>query len=374
LEGEFEGIDLGRPLLCPDRFPTVEELRAAVRKPEMSVVLMLRIFGNRENHHLPIFSDDGRCLAFQEGDLQGKSSKVLLYATLGQAEPKLLSDEPKAYDYMFRWAMNQPGSFAFVRISPGKSDTQIYFSRDPEEKPERKTPGEGRHVYPALYRRTDGVWRLVYEQDGNIMHQAWNDKGPIDQPLLIARGTSPRWSRDGYRLLMAREQPRQGNVPAFQMVVRNLRNESEVALPSAPGELVRSPSWSADERHAAFFVREGGEGKPWRVRVCPVAENATGRTLGDDVVVNVSFESEGPAWEPGGRRVWFFSNAQRRQAYYPLVAADVQSGALTLVDYPRQCTTPNDLTINPDNAAPEMAFVGHAGLPQDVFLVFLNHY
>jgi hypothetical protein len=44
------------------------------------------------------------------------------------------------------------------------------------------------------------------------------------------------------------------------------------------------------------------------------------------------------------------------------------------VDYPKRCTTPGDLAVNPATAVPEMAFAAHDGLPRDLFIVFLNHY
>ncbi|MCA9222093.1 MAG: hypothetical protein KDA71_17310, partial [Planctomycetales bacterium] len=80
------------------------------------------------------------------------------------------------------------------------------------------------------------------------------------------------------------------------------------------------------------------------------------------------------SWEPSGRRVWFFSNQHRQQAYYPLAAASVDGGSVITVDYPRRCTSPNDLAANPATRIPEFAFVGHQGLSQDVYVVLLNHY
>lgn len=372
LPGEFAGIDLGRPLVYPRQFPTIEEFRQIARKSEMSTVLMIRLFASQDNHYLPIFSEDGRRLAFQRSDLRAKSSQILLYPSLDQAEPTLLSDQPAAYDYMFRWAINSESSYAFVRIDAGKMATQIYLSTD-GGKPERKALGEGRYLYPAVYSRTDGIRRLVYEQDGKVMHQAWNQSGPVDAPLALAQGTSPRWSCDGYRLLLARERSRHAGAIGYEVVVRNLRSETDLVLSGSQMEIGRGLSWSRDEQFVAFYVREASS-QPWRIRICPVKEGVPARTLGNDVVVDLNFDSEGPAWEPGSRRVWFFSQENRQQAYYPLSAADVETGAVTVVDYPRKITTPMDLAVNPAGAAPEMAFVAHADAPQDLFLIFLNHF
>ena len=372
LSGEFGDVDLGRQLIEPAKLPTVQELRAAVKDPKIQPVLMIKLFGNDKNHHLPIWAGDGQRLAFQRSEIDAKSSKLLWYPSLADKEPTPLSDEAEAYDYMFRWAANSPSSFAFVRIRPGSTNTQIYFCAE-GGKPQRKTASDARYEYPAPYRRTDGIWRMTYQQDGRLMQESWNEEGPIDRPLTIVQGTTPRWSRDGGKLLIARQRPGR-RAGAFDIVVWTLKNDSELMLPSDVEGVVRSPSWSPDEHSAAFYVRELGEGKPWRIRVCPAGRDAGGRTLGGNVVVNLNFDSEGPAWEPSGRRVWFFSEEHRKQAYYPLVAGDVQNGALTVIDYPNRCTTPNDLAINPATAAPEIAFVAHDGLPQDLFILFLNHY
>ncbi len=373
LEGEFGDVDLGRQLIEPDRFPTIRQLREAVSQPEITSVLMLKLFTSGDNHHLPIWSGDGRRLAFLRSDSGARASKLLLFSSLAQPQPALLTDRPDAYDYMFRWGVNAPESFVFARINPARGTTQVCFSGDGQA-PEPKTEAVGRHVFPALYRRTDGIWRLVYEEDGQLVHEAWNEQGAVDRPLALVRGTSARWSRDGYRLLLAHERFRRGKLASYDIVVRNLRTETNVVLSAGEEGIVRSPTWSPDEEYAAFHVRAPGENQPWRLRICPIAEDATGITVADEVVVNPDFESEGPAWEPSSRRVWFFSQRRRQQAYHPLVAADVRSGEILAVDYPRRCTTPGDLAVNPATAVPEMAFAAHDGLPRDLFIVFLNHY
>jgi len=373
LKGEFEGITLGRTMIEPGRFPTVNEFRAAIRQPQIKPVVMFKLFGSGDNHHLPTFSSDGQRLAFQRSDVQARTSKLLLFAALSDAAPTLLSDAEGAYDYMFRWGVGAPASFVFVRLDADKAHSQVYFCPGGARR-EKKTAGQARYQHPALYCRTDGIWRMVYEQEGQVMHEAWNDEGPVGRPVLLAPGTSPRWSSDGHRLILARRRSARDPVPVYDMVVWNLRTEKEILLPSGEEGIVRSPTWSPDEQSVAFYVGASGEGRPRRIRVAPASEGAAGKTLGNDVVVNPDFDSEGPAWEPSGRRIWFFSKEHQQGAYYPLVAADVKSGGLSVVDYPNRCTTPSDLAINTANPVPEMVFVAHDGLPKDVFVVFLNHY
>lgn len=373
LRGEFENIDLGRRLVEPDRFPTVQELREAVRRPDIGAVVMFKLHGDGNNYYLPVWSDDGQRLALQRSDLAAKSSKLYLYEALSQPAPTPIDGDSMAYDSSFRWGTPGTASFVFNRIEPSGEGSHVYYSSD-GMKPEPKTSGKRRHTSPTLYERTDGIRRLVYEAEGQITHEAWNAEGPVEEPVALARGTSPRWHRDGTRLLFARERGKSGPVAEYDIVVRWLQKSQDVELFVHSSLIVRSPTWSPDGEHCAFYVRPPGEGKPWRIQVSAARDGGSGKAVGDDVVVNPNFASEGPAWEPGGRRVWFFSHAHRRQAYYPLVAADIETGKTSLVDYPSRCTGPNDLALNPACEVPEMAFVAHDGRPQDIFILLLNHY
>ena len=337
------------------------------------MVLLLKLFGDANNHSLPVWSDDGRRMAFQRADVGAKSSKLLLFNSLSQAKPDLLTTDTGAYDYMFRWGVNSPSSFVFARIDHKSAVTQIYFSANGEP-PVLKTPGVGRHVGPCVYERTDGIWRLVYERrrrtrSGRVEHDG---TGGSEIPPLGPRLFAPLGTR---RLppVLARERPGQ-EAAGRDIVVRNLKTETETVLSTQPANRVRSPSWSPDERYIAFYSRPSGDQQAWQIGVAAAAEGEPGRLLGQQVVVNLDFESEGPSWEPTGQRVWFFSHAQQKHAYYPLVAADVQTGATMLVDYPNRCTTPGDLAVNPAADTPQMAFVAHDGLTRDLFIVLLNHY
>ena len=370
LEGEFGNIDLGRSLVEPARFPTIRELRELVARPQMTTVLMLKLFGDDNNHHVPIWSSDGQRLAFQRTTRGSDASKLLVFSSLADAEPKLLSKTPDAYDLMFRWGLNNPASFVFSRINAARQSTEVYYSPDGQSLDLRTAAGHC--LYPSLYERTDGIRWLAYERDGQIVHQAWEGMQKEEQP--IARGTSPSWNRDGKWLLMARE-IKQG-LASYQVVVRSIsvKAPKEVVLPTPSGVFIRSPTWSPQERHIACYTRDAGDNTPWKILVCPITEGAIAKVVAHDVVVNPSFRSEGPTWEPSARRVWCFSHQQRRQEYFPLIAVDAESGQATTVDYPQKCTTPFDLAVNPVTEVPELAFVAHVGVAQDLFVLFLNHY
>ncbi len=370
LEGEFGEIDLGRELIGMTHFPTVTELREAVREPQFRCVMMLKLYGDGEhNHHLPIWSADGKRLALQRSKLGTNVSKLLVYPMLSQAEPNALSPETDVYEYMFRWGRNSETAFVFARTQSGGNATQICYCGDGATI-EVRTPVSGQYFYPSLYERTDGVRWLAFEHQGQVLHQAWD--GGTQEEHVVADGSEPRWSADGKRLLMSR---RRGDGPsaAYDVAVRSLKDQTDAIAPVAEG-VVRSPVWSPDEQAVAFYVRGVREGDPWQIRVSRLDREPAPTTVIADVVVNPDYKSEGPCWEPSSSRLWCFSHQHRRQEYYPFVVAEISSGRAVLVDYPQRCTNPNDLALNPRTEVPEIAFVGRDGATQDVFIVLLNHY
>ena len=371
LDGEFGDIDLGREMLQPDSFPTVTELRAAVGEPQVKSVLMLKLFDDGQHHyHLPVWSQEGKRLAVQRSKVGQNVSKILLYERMSQSEPKLLSDATNVYEYMFRWGINSSSSFVFSRIDVSRNATQICYSPDGIDIQVR-TPGEGQYFFPTLYERTDGIRWLAYEHEANLMQQAWDDTEQMEQAL--GRGTSPRWSRDGRRLLMARQKSQSG-VATYEVAIRELKQQTETILPGSGSGVVRSPVWSPDESRVTFYRRGPREGEPWQIVVGDSDGRTPVRTLLEDVVVNPNYRSEGPSWEPSGKRIWSFSHAHRQQEYYPLVAASVDSAEIIVVEYPRKCTNSNDVAVNPVTEVPELAFVAREALTQGLFVVFMNHY
>ncbi len=370
LPGEFGNIDLGRTLLEPSRFPTIQELRAAARKEQITAVVMFKLFTDGNNNYLPVWSQDGQRLAFQQTNFKTRSSRVLVFQSLAQQLPDALAGPEGSRDVMFRWGINAPGSFVFSRMAAEGGTRRVFFAASGNEGRQCSTAA-GAALFPSLYRRTDGIWRLVYEAEGQIWHEAWNDQGPADVLRSFGPGSAPRWANDGQRLAIVRPASAAGQP---EVAVFHLAKNEVVPLPMPAAAAVRSPTWSPDDKRVAFYLRAGGEGQPWQIHVCSLEPDPQGVTLASDVIVNPDFDSEGPSWEPSGERLWFFSNAHRRQAYYPLVAMHADGGQPLVVDYPARCTTPTDLAVNPVTAVPELAIAAHDGLPLDLYILFLNHY
>ena len=372
LDGEFGPLNLECALVATDHVPTIRELRKIVSRPRIETVLLLKLHHDKNNHYLPIWSDDGFRLAFQRSDVGSRTSKLLLFQSLSASQPILLTDVGNAYDHMFRWAVNSPSSYVFARTTQDTKSTQIYFSQAGEPAV-AKTRDAGRHVYPTLYKRTDGIWRLVYEHDGQLIHDAWKETEEVESGKLLGRGSLPRWDRSGIQLLIARERGK-GRPGAYDLVIRNLRSEKEIALPLDATDDAAQSVLVARRKIRVLLPSQVGRGSSMAHTLAPVPDVQQVRDLGEQVVVNMDFESPGPAWESTDERIWFFSHARHTQAYYPLLAVDVKTGATMEVDYPNRCTTPTDIAINPTADIPELAFVAHDGLTQDLFVVLLSHY
>jgi Tol biopolymer transport system component len=360
--------------LEPSAIPSIKQLRELVAKPQLTAVLLFKLHADSSNYALPVWSDDGKRLAFQRtGTAGAKTSQILLFNQLSQAEPTQLTESPEDYDYMFRWGVNSNTAYTFARISRARGATGVFVSTLGDA-PVEKTPAGGRYVAPSLYERTDGIWRLIYEHDGELFQLAWNEKETLEANLSLGRGATARWNFDGSRLALLRERGSSGRVTDWDIAVRTLRTGAESVLSDASSPRVRSPSWSPDGKKIAFFSRPANDSQACRIGVASAAADGPVRLLGQQVIVNLDFDSEGPSWEPSGRRIWYFSHASRQQAYYPLNAVDVNTGETISVDYASRYTTPNDLAMNPTAEIPEVAFVAHDKLNQDLLILLLNHF
>lgn len=374
LPGEFGDITLDRPLVEPTRIPTIRELRQLAARPEIEPVLLLRLHGGGENHAVPVWSPDGRRLAFLHSNVDANSSKLLLFRSLADTDPVLLTGEAGWYDSMFRWGVESQTGFVFVRVESATKHSRLMFSADGEKvQPLDGEPGV--YGFPALFERTDGIWRLLFERDGNLLHRAWNSSGDVEPPLAIGRGSAPRWHRDGRQMLLLRERTRAGRLAAIDLAIHDLRTGAESLLETPRAGTLRAPVWSPDGNLVAFHVRDTGDNRPWRIDLASIDIRAAARTIADDVVVNPDFTSEGPAWSPDGRQLWFFSNQRREQAFYPAMAYDLVSGSQHVVRYHTKLTTPADLAMNPHTATPEVAFVAYGtGETRDLYVMLLNHF
>ncbi len=383
LAGEYTNIQFGRELINRDSFPTVGEFEEFAERGDISLALMFRLVESDDNVVNPTWSTDGKRLSFQKVEINRSTSKIFVYDHMGMKEPTLLSDHQRAYDYMFRWGVGSPSAFVFTRLGTeggkakflGNFNTREILGSETPALSKARNLGLSGNLYatPSIYVRTDQYARIAFDQAGKVLRTASKIPGTTSSVREVIAGQTPRWNRDGRQLLTI-ERDSTGDTTG-RMAVANIAND-DVRYFGPTLSHARSPCWSPDERWVSCYVRETGSSSKWSIQVVPVqpATNIGATMIDDDVIVNADFTTLGPCWNPDASQLWYFSKQHRDEAYYPLVIKNIASGDTAVVDYPKVCTSPNDLVMNPVSDVPEIVLVGHRDIAQDVFVLMFNHY
>jgi dipeptidyl aminopeptidase/acylaminoacyl peptidase len=383
LTGEYTNIQFGRELINRDSFPTVSEFEEYAERDDISLALMFRLVESEDNVVNPNWSSDGKRLSFQKVDTKRNTSKIFVYDHLGMKEPTLLSNQRRAYDYMFRWGVGSPSAFIFARLGTeggnvkflGNFNTGEILGSDSPAPSMARDLGLSGNLYanPSIYVRTDQIARIAFDQAGKVLRVASRIPGKTTSAREVIAGQTPRWNRDGRHLLTIERDSTGGTTS--RMAVADI-SDNDVEYFGTKSDHARSPSWSPDERFVSCYVKEESGSVKWSIQVVPMnsAEALSVTMIDDDVIVNADFTTLGPCWNPDASQLWYFSKQHRDAAYYPLVIRNIDSGDTAVVDYPKVCTSPNDMTMNPTSNVPEIVFVGHRDIAQDVFILLLNHF
>ncbi len=392
LPGEMR-VDFGRELVEPKEFPTLRELVERIGKPEQGPAIVFRFYGDQHNHYAPQWSHDGRALAVLRSDIEAHTSKIVMLPGLAADQPMVLYADSASYDHMFAWSSSGGRTFAFASTNePSEMENVHVAALAGEPRPQRVTSGPGVKSNPALW--TDGTEaQLFFSLAGKLQSRRINleQPAPDDRGQPLGDGTEAVWSPDGKWLAWTERIQLSANQSNYALKIRDRARQLDQRLFGLPGMLVRSPAWSPDGGHLAFYARPVLS-TSWRLYVAPapagvgfqqgdeppaggeVAGGGVGRAklVAQDVRVEEHFQNFGPSWDPRGDRLWFFAKADD-QEYYPLHWATLDGGRRGQVGYPRRLTTGLDVAVNPDPKLRAIAFCAIEDLRQDVIVMILAH-
>ena len=376
---EYQDIDFGRELIDRTSFPTIAEFETLAEQRDISLALMFRLVKSSANVVNPCWSSDGQRLSIQSNDPDRNICKIFIFDHLGMETPTAISTASKPYDYMFRWGVGNPSSFIYGSLEGGKVRLWGNFGTVPPadstsvviSKPQDLGLSGDLYANPALYVRTDRIARIAFDRKGDILRAASRIAGKNSRVRKVMPGQSPRWGRDG-RLLLAIERDTAGEITG-RLAIADI-GTNKINFYGGRSAHARSPNWSPDQQYVSCYTTATRVSDTYAIQLARVQEGQSPPAIDKDIVVNFDFTTLGPCWSPNSRQLWFFSNQYREEAYYPLIMQDIDSNSISVIDYPQVCTSPSDVTINPVTAAPELVFVGHRDLAQDVFVMMLNHF
>jgi Tol biopolymer transport system component len=253
----------------------------------------------------PIFSPDGKMLAFTQG--RDGVSRVAILRLASDLIPQghswaiRLSGFETATCYSPMWRPN--GKEIMFLSNKGGAMEHLWTVGVPESEKDTRVPrivgSLGQGVFtPSTSRRGDNLIFTRRSQDKNI----WRidlSRGGQGQVVRLISSTQqeffPQYSPDGRRV--AFESDRSG-FPEIWISDADGRNPA--AITDFRGPITGSPAWSPDGREIAFDTRASGTPQVYVVASEPGAKpRRITSGEGDNVL---------PAWSPDGKFIYFSSN------------------------------------------------------------------
>ena len=386
---EFKDVKLGRHVQAQHpgsdegeqaegSLPDLESLTRLLRSGRMEPVVFLELFRDEDDRFAPLWSPDGRRVAFIRADLERKTSKIDLLWDLASARTRALFSDTDSYDYMPAWTRGgscDSGDFCFASTAGPEQTMEIYFA-GPGRDPRRLTAGKQLKKHPDVLMAKDGTLRLVFEKEGQVLWGVIRTDGTLADTRTLGDGAFPEWSPDGSQIAYVQARASESGTSYALVAARPSDSQTEILVAPQPQPL-RSPAWSPDGKWVAFYIAAERKGQ-YDLAVAPTDRSAPMRSLSRDVVVESNFDHVGPAWASNSRGLFLFGRDGQNglktveESYYRLLYRSVgQAGRLVALDYDRRYTTAIAPHVNP--VYPEVAFAATRGLSQGLYVLLLNH-
>lgn len=385
---EFKGIQLSRPVIgrhpslgTPNEdestLPDLTTLDRLINSENSEPILFIELVRDEDDRFAPLYSPDGKRLAFVRADIERKSSKIEILENLATGAVRTVLPEEESYDYMFAWRHGYPSltDFCFASTA-GPEQTMNLFLATSNLKTTRLTNTRLLKKHPDFRVTAQGAHQLLYEMEGLVMLLEFDDVQRPGEPRQLAEGSFPAWSPDGKRYASIKTTANAAGTH-YSLVLRQISGAEEVVILPQLRPLM-SPTWSPDGAWLAFYMAGQAKGRYDLMTVSTAG--GPSRLIAQEVVVETNFDHTGPAWSRDSKQIFFFALKSQEgvvaveESYYRLLSRENREGApLQAFDYDRRYTTAIAPVVNPGARYPEVTFSATRGLSQGIYVLILNH-
>ena len=362
----------GVPLVEATGVPSLTEIVKLVDSPRPKTVVVVRLFGDQNNHFGPMWSMDGRNVAFLRSDLDLGTRKVITqrlgYRAL-QKQPinaTTLYQKTTSFEDLASWSVGDRNLLVFDSTHQDDGGHNVHQTTIGSP-PDRITDGTGVLDFPAIHADARGSV-LVFRRDRELFLANYRpDELKAKSMESIGEGEEAAPSRDGRFLAIVR---RNEIGDEYKLVIRELRGVREKTLYSAADAIIRNPRFSPNGRALAFHSRLISENR-WSLWWVPINGSRKAAKIADEIRVQEDFRHIGPSWNPDSTGLWVF-NHSGDQAHYPLRFAPLTSKSAEQLAYPDKITSASEASMNPNPRRPIILFAGHTSKPRDIFALVMS--
>ena len=361
-------VNAGRELTDRDQLPTLNEIIAAARNPEPSIVTVIRLHHDEDNHYAPEWSPQARRILFLRSNLEQQVSKVVCLPNLNSTKPFTVYDDTFTYEHMARWSLGSNSGILFSTSNTPTRAEAIHFTTG-QGKEVSLTDAAQSTIFPWMWQDKDNV-RLVCRRNKSLLSVSGKmDPLPFSDDRLASMGDADEvsMSRDGRLLAIVKT----SNVSVGHMLIRReIVTSREEVLWSPSDRYIRNPVWSSDGSTLAFYSRKLTS-QNWELWSLPLRDPASLQRIAENVYVQEDFANVGPAWGGESSRLWYFAE-QNDGAARPLLWTDTSRKTSGTLEYPPALTLAKDVHASPSPDLPALAFVAVQDRALDVFVAILN--
>jgi hypothetical protein len=381
-------VQSGFDLVGRKKLPTLSELEALLTKEnKLRGLITGRIKVPGTSVYAPRWSRSKEKfgLAFQQADLKKEQSKVVIQPGL-QIAPRALINDEFSYESMLIWAVGAslekgPG-FGVVSNVTGSSQVHVGSLDGGEPIAISDSDSTKRHPATAISKSADGTRVQVVYDAGKDLVARTIQKFPLlnpkeDKRLVLSQGTQARWSLKGQQLIYIRELYGDGEnrdqVERQEVVILTYQLSAPIVVYAGEkGQILRSPIFSPDCTHVAFYARRKGVDPIWDLYVCDIRSQLNKPVLiGQDLVINTVFEHVGPAWSGDSKSLYYFSNKDREEEYYPILRVSRDGKARQKIQYQKHINVANDIHARSWRRGDFIVFTGIDRGPRELYFIVM---